>query len=93
MFRRSSDSEDSGDYNWHRLWEAPSRKSQRRYARAWVHPLPSGLPLPEILVVPVHPTEPSESTAMTSNPTNQPVEDQFLRWRQEMEAKQEEQTK
>ena len=30
---------------------------------------------------------------MSSNPTNQPIEDQFLRWRQEMEAKQEEQAR
>ena len=93
MLRRSSDSEDSGDYNWRRLWETPNRKSQRRYARAWVHPLPSDLPLPKILVVPAHPTGSSEFIAMSSNPMNQPIEDQFLRWRQEMEAKQEEQAK
>ena len=30
---------------------------------------------------------------MSSNPANQPIEDQFLRWRQEIEAKQEEQAK
>ena len=30
---------------------------------------------------------------MSSNPVNQPVEDQFLRWPQEMEAKQEEQAR
>ena len=30
---------------------------------------------------------------MSSNPVNQPVEDQFLRWRQKMEAKQEEQAR
>ena len=93
MFQRSSDSEDSGDYNWRRLWEMPSRNSQRRYARAWAHPLPSDLPLPEILVVPVHPPGHSEFSAMTSNPANQLVEDQFLRWRQEMETKQEEQAR
>ena len=75
MIRRSKDLEDFGTYNWRRLWETPSRKSQRRYARAWVHPLPSDLPLPEVLVVPVHPTEPSEFIAMSSNPVNQPVED------------------
>ena len=93
MFRRSSGSEDSGDYNWRRLWETPSRKSQRRYARAWVHPLLSDLPLPEVLVVPVHPTRPSEFIAMSSNPANQPIGDHFIRWRQEMEAKQEEQAR
>ena len=30
---------------------------------------------------------------MTSNPANQSIEDQFLRWRQEIKAKQEEQAK
>ena len=93
MFRRSSDSENSGDYNWRRMWETPSRKSQRRYARAWVHPLPSNLPVPEVLVVPVHPNEPSEFIVMSSNPANPPIKDQFLRWCQEMEVKQEEQAK
>ena len=92
MFQQSSDSKDSGSYNWRRLWETPSRKSQRRYARTWVHPLPNDLPLPEFLVVLVHPTRPSEFIA-TSNLTNQPIEDQFLRWRQAMEAKQEEQAR
>ena len=90
MFRRSSDSEDSRDYNWSCLWETPSKKSLRRYARAWVHPLPSDLSLPESLVVPGHPTRSSEVITMSSNPANQPIEDQFLRWRQEMETKQEE---
>ena len=89
MIRRSSDSENSGDYNWRRLWETPSKKSQRRYARAWVHLLPGDLPLHEVLVVPAHPTRPSESVNMSSNPANQPIEDPFLRWHQEMEAKQE----
>ena len=93
MFRRSSDSEDSGDYNWRRLWETPSKKSQRRYARAWIHPLPSDLSLPENLVFPDHPIEPLDFITMSSNPTNHPIKDQFLRWRQEMEAKQEEQAR
>ena len=61
--------------------------------RAWVHPLPSDLPLPKVLVVPAHPTGQSEFIAMSSNPTNPPIEDQFLRWRQEMKAKQEEQAR
>ena len=30
---------------------------------------------------------------MSSNPANQPIEDLFLHWRQEMEAKQEEQAR
>ena len=93
MFLRSSDSEDSGDYNWRRLSEMPRNKSQRRYARAWVHSIHSNLSLPKSLVVPGHPTEPSKVITMSSNPANQPIEDQFLRWRQEMEAKQEEQAR
>ena len=59
--------------------------------RAWVQSIPSDLPFLESLVVPDHSTESSEFIAMSSNPVNQPIEDQFLRWRQEMEAKQEEQ--
>ena len=78
MFRWSSYLENFGDYNWRRLWETPSRKSQRRYARAWVHPLPSDLPLHEVLIVPVHPTGSLESVTMFSNPANQPIEDPFL---------------
>ena len=93
MFRQSNDSEDSRDYNWCRLWETPSKKYQRRYARAWVHPLPSDLSLPESMVVPGHPTGLPEVITMSSNPTNQPIEDQFLCRRQEMEAKQEEQAR
>ena len=87
MIRRSSDSENSGDYNWRRLWETLSRESQRRYVRAWVHPLPGDLPSHEVLVVPANPTGPLESVTMSSNPANQPIEDPFLRWHQEMEAK------
>ena len=93
MLRRSTDSENLGDYNWRCLWETPSKKSQRRYARAWVHPLPGDLPISEALVILEHPTGPLELTAMPSNPVNPPIEDQFLRWRQEMEAKQEEQAR
>ena len=93
MLRRSSDSENSGDYNWRRLWERPSKRAHRRFARAWVHPLSGDLLLPDTLVVPNHPTGPLEFTTMTGNPANQPVEDQFLRWRQEMEEKQEEQAR
>ena len=55
--------------------------------------LASDLPLPNVLVVLVHPIGPSEFVSMSSNPVNQPVEDQFLRWSQEMEAKQEEQAR
>ena len=61
--------------------------------RAWVHPLQGDLSLHEVLVVPAHPTGPLESVTMSSNPANQPIEDPFLCWHQEMEAKQEEQAR
>ena len=93
MLLRSIDFENSGDYNWRSLWETPSKKSQRQYARAWVHPLPGALPISEALAILEHRTGPSELTAMSSNPVNPPIKDQFLRWRQEMEAKQEEQAR
>ena len=93
MLRRSTGSENSGDHNWRRLWEMSSKKSHRRYARAWVHPLPGDLSISKALAIPKHPTVPSEFNAMTSNPANLAPEDQFLLWRQEMEAKQEEQAR
>ena len=58
-----------------------------------MHPLSSDLPSPESLVVPDQPTGPLNFVIMTSNPVNQSLEDQFLRWRQKMEAKQEEQAR
>ena len=70
MLQRFNDSESSKDHNWRRLWETPSKKSHRRYARAWVHPIPSDLPFPEALVIPYHSTEPSEFIAMSRNPVN-----------------------
>ena len=93
MPRQFANSENSGDHNWHRLWETPSKKSQRRYARAWVHPLPGDLSIYKALVIPKHPTGPSEFNATTSNPGNLAPEDQSLLWRQEMEAKQKEQAR
>ena len=93
MPRRSTDSENFGDYNWRRLWETPSKKSQRRYARAWVKPLQGDLLISEVLIILEHPTGPSELTVMSSNPANHPLEDQFLLWRQDMEARKEEQAR
>ena len=93
MPRRSIDSQNSGDHNWRRLWEKPSKKAQRWYARAWVHPLPGNLPIYKALAIPKHPLGPSEFTTMTSNPANLAPEDQFLLWRQELEARQEEQAR
>ena len=93
MPRRSIDSENSGDHNWRSPWETQSKKSQRRYARAWVHPLPGDLLISEALAIPEHTIGLSEHITMSSNPINPPIEDQFLRWRQKMEAKQEEQAR
>ena len=93
MLRRSSDSENSGDYNWPRLWERPRKKSHRRFARAWLHPLSSDRLSPEALVVPDQPTRLSDSIIMTSNPANQSLEDQFLHLCLDMEEKQEEQAR
>ena len=93
MPQRSSASEDSGDHNWRRLWELPSKKSQRRYARAWVPPLLGDLPISKDSAIPKHPALPSEFTTMTTNPANLTLEDQLLPWRQEMEARQEEQAR
>ena len=92
MPRRFTDSDDSRDYNWCRLWEPPSKKSQRRYARAWVHPLPGVLPISKALATPNHSNKSPEST-MSSNPKNESPKDQFLSWRQDKEAKQEEQAR
>ena len=93
MPRRSTDSENSGDYNWRRLWETPSKKPQRQYARAWVHPLPGDHPISEALAILEHPTGPLELIVMSNNPANHPPEDQFLLWLQEKEARQEEQAR
>ena len=93
MPQRSNDSENSGDHNWRRLWETPSKKSQRRYTRAWVHPLLGDLPISKTSAIPKHLAVPSEFTTMTTNPANLTPEDQHLPWRKEMEARQAEQAK
>ena len=89
MPRRSEDSENPRDNNWRRLWERSRKKSQREHARLRL--LSSDPPHPEDLVVPAHSSGSSGSIAMASNPANQSLEDRFLRWRQDMETKQEEQ--
>ena len=93
MPRQSIDAQNSGNHNWRRLWEMPSKKSQRRYARAWVHPLLGDSPIYKALATPKHPVGPSGISIMTSNPMNLTPEDQFLLWHQELEARQEEQAK
>ena len=89
MPRRSEDSENPRDNNWRRLWERSSKKSQQEHARLRL--LSSNPPHLEDLVVPAHSSGSSGSIAMASNPANQSLEDQFLRWHQDMETKQEEQ--
>ena len=77
--------------NWRRLWERPSTKSHREHAR--LRRLSSDPPCLEDSVVPTHSSGLSDPIAMVSNPVNQSLEDQFLRWRQDMEAKQEDQAR
>ena len=93
MPRRSSDYENSGDHNWCRLWDPPSKKSQRRYRRAWVHPLLGDLPISKDSAIPKQPAIPSGFTTMSTNPANLTPEYQLMSWRQEIEARQEEQTR
>ena len=61
--------------------------------RAWLRRLSSDPPHPEASVVPTHSSGSSDLIAMASNPANQSLEDQFLRWHQDMETKQEEQAR
>ena len=81
-------SENPRDNNWHRLWERPSKESHRQRAR--LHRLSSDLSLPEESIVLAHSFSLMDTVAMATNPANQSLEDQFLRWRQDMEIKQEE---
>ena len=69
------------------LQEQPSKKAHHQFSRAWLHPLSSDHLSPKTLVVPDQPTGTSDFIIMTNNPTNQSLEDQFRRWRQDMEAK------
>ena len=75
------------------MWEILSKKAHWRFTRTWLHPLSSDRLSLEALVVPDQPTRSLDPNIMTSNPANQSLEDQFLRWRQDMEAKQEEQAR
>ena len=60
---------------------------------AWLHRLSSDPLYLEDSVVPTHSFSSSDPIAMANNPTNQSLEDQFLRWRQDMETKEEEQAR
>ena len=87
MPRRSGDSENSEDNNWRHLWERSSKKSQR------LRRLSNDPSQPEASVVPDHSSDSSNPIAMASNTAKKSLEDQFLRWRQDMETKQEEQAR
>ena len=85
MPRRSSDSENPRHNNWCRLWERLRKNSHRQCARLrW---LSSDPPHPEDSVVPAHSSGSSDPIAMASNPANQSLKDEFLRWPQDMEMK------
>ena len=91
MPRRSGDSENPRDNNWHRLWERPNKKSHRECAR--LRRPSSDPPHPEDLVVLAQLSGLLDLVTMASNPANQSLEDQFLCWCQDMETKQEEQAR
>ena len=73
------------------MWERPSKKYHRERVR--LRRLSNDPPHLEDSVVPAHSSNLSDPIAMASNPANQSLEDQFLRWHQAMEAKQDEQAK
>ena len=85
------DSENPRDNNWRRLWERPSKKSHRQHAR--LCQLSSDPSLPDELVVPALSSNSQDPVTMASNPANLSLENQFLRWRKDMETKQEEQAR
>ena len=73
------------------MWERPSKKSHRERAR--LLRLSSDPPRLEDSVVHAHSSGSSDPIAMANNLANQSLEDQLLCWRQDMEAKQEEQAR
>ena len=77
--------------NWRRLWERPSKKSHRQRVR--FRRLSSDPSLPTESVVPTHSSSSQDLVVMARNPTNRSLKDQFLRWHQDMETKQEEQAR
>ena len=70
-----------------------SKKAYRRRAWDLLRRLSNDPPHPEASVVPAHSFDSLDPIAMASNPANQSLEDQFLRWRQDMDTKQEEQAR
>ena len=91
MSRQSGDSENPRDHNWQCLWERPSKKSHQQRAR--LRRLSSDPSHSEDSIVPAHPFGSLDPITMAKNPANQPLEDQFLRWRQDIEMKQKEQAR
>ena len=63
------------------------KKSHRE--RAMLCRLPSDPPHPEDSIVPAHSSSSLDPISMASNPANKSLENHFLGWCQDMEAKQE----
>ena len=78
--------DDTGNNNWRRLWEL-SKKSHRRRARASLQQLSSNPPPPVAPTIPIPASNSSDTCAMTNNPVIQSLEDQFLRWLQDIKKK------
>ena len=85
-------SDELGTDNWRLLLEI-NKKSHRRCVRALLQRL-SNSPSPLVApTVPLPTSDLSDIVAMSNNPVIQLSEDQFLHWRQDMEKKQEEQSR
>ena len=81
------DSDEDPRYNnWRRLWER-KKKPRRRLALAWLRRLSYSPTSHQAPSIPPQNFELLSSTPMADNPSNLPIEDQFLRWRQDMERK------
>ena len=81
--------DDPGNHNW----AVCGNKKKSLVARAWLQWLSSSPSSPRALSIPHSTSDSSEGVVMSSNLVNQSLEDQFLHWRQDMERKQEEQTR
>ena len=81
------DSDEDPRYNnWRRLWERKKRP-RRRLALAWLRRLSYSPTSHQAPSIPPQNFELLSSTPMADDPSNLPIEDQFLRWRQDMERK------
>ena len=84
--------DNQGNNNWRRMWEE-DRKSRLQIASAWFRQLFSSPSSPGTLLISPSTSDSPEAVAMANIPMIQSPEDQFLHWRQEMEKKQEEQSR